>query len=60
MKIHVIFHHWDFQRSVHMYMALMCSILGIVSTQVSSSTYNVMKRIVAENGVSGLFAGKYI
>jgi len=22
MKIHVIFHHWDFQRSVHMYMAL--------------------------------------
>ncbi|XDV40765.1 hypothetical protein PO909_009773 [Leuciscus waleckii] len=28
-----------------------------LSTQVSSSTYNVMKRIVAENGVSGLFAG---
>ncbi|XP_048009084.1 probable mitochondrial glutathione transporter SLC25A40 [Megalobrama amblycephala] len=28
-----------------------------LSSQVSSSTYNVMKRIVAENGVSGLFAG---
>lgn len=28
-----------------------------LSTQVSSSTYNVMKRIVAENGLSGLFAG---
>uniref|UniRef100_A0A8C1DEA3 Mitochondrial glutathione transporter SLC25A40 n=1 Tax=Cyprinus carpio carpio TaxID=630221 RepID=A0A8C1DEA3_CYPCA len=28
-----------------------------LSTQVSSSTYHVMKRIVAENGVSGLFAG---
>uniref|UniRef100_A0A673N1M4 Solute carrier family 25 member 40 n=1 Tax=Sinocyclocheilus rhinocerous TaxID=307959 RepID=A0A673N1M4_9TELE len=28
-----------------------------LSTQVSSSTYYVMKRIVAENGVSGLFAG---
>ncbi|KAK7146920.1 hypothetical protein R3I94_009684 [Phoxinus phoxinus] len=28
-----------------------------LSMQVSSSTYNVMKRIVAENGVSGLFAG---
>ncbi|KAI7807151.1 probable mitochondrial glutathione transporter SLC25A40 isoform X1 [Triplophysa rosa] len=28
-----------------------------LSTQVSSSTYNVMKRIVAENGFSGLFAG---
>nr|XP_055067040.1 probable mitochondrial glutathione transporter SLC25A40 isoform X2 [Misgurnus anguillicaudatus] len=28
-----------------------------LSTQVSSSTYNVMKRIVAENGISGLFAG---
>uniref|UniRef100_A0A8C2AWJ1 Solute carrier family 25 member 40 n=1 Tax=Cyprinus carpio TaxID=7962 RepID=A0A8C2AWJ1_CYPCA len=26
-----------------------------LSTQVSSSTYHVMKRIVAENGVSGLF-----
>ncbi|XP_052473995.1 probable mitochondrial glutathione transporter SLC25A40 [Carassius gibelio] len=28
-----------------------------LSTHVSSSTYHVMKRIVAENGVSGLFAG---
>ncbi|XP_067266604.1 mitochondrial glutathione transporter SLC25A40 isoform X2 [Chanodichthys erythropterus] len=28
-----------------------------LSSQVSSSTYNVMKRIVAENGVSGLFVG---
>uniref|UniRef100_A0A9J7XET2 Solute carrier family 25 member 40 n=1 Tax=Cyprinus carpio carpio TaxID=630221 RepID=A0A9J7XET2_CYPCA len=28
-----------------------------LSTQVSSSTYHLMKRIVAENGVSGLFAG---
>ncbi|XP_056331500.1 probable mitochondrial glutathione transporter SLC25A40 [Danio aesculapii] len=28
-----------------------------LSTQVSSSTYSVMKRIVAENGLSGLFAG---
>uniref|UniRef100_A0A671M6P9 Mitochondrial glutathione transporter SLC25A40 n=1 Tax=Sinocyclocheilus anshuiensis TaxID=1608454 RepID=A0A671M6P9_9TELE len=32
-------------------------IICVVSTQVSSSTYYVMKRIVAENGVSGLFAG---
>ncbi|XP_051575060.1 probable mitochondrial glutathione transporter SLC25A40 isoform X2 [Myxocyprinus asiaticus] len=28
-----------------------------LSTQVSSSTYNVMKRIVSENGLLGLFAG---
>ncbi|XP_073703541.1 mitochondrial glutathione transporter SLC25A40 [Garra rufa] len=28
-----------------------------LSTQVSSNTYHVMKTIVAENGVSGLFAG---
>ncbi|KAI2654969.1 Solute carrier family 25 member 40 [Labeo rohita] len=33
-----------------------CEYQNSVSTQVSSSTYNVMKRIVAENGVSGLFA----
>ncbi|XP_059364367.1 probable mitochondrial glutathione transporter SLC25A40 [Carassius carassius] len=32
-------------------------IICVVSTHVSSSTYHVMKRIVAENGVSGLFAG---
>lgn len=31
---------------------------SVVLPQASSSTYNVMKRIVAESGIQGLFAGK--